>query len=159
MLQAAADVLPTAATLAASLGYGLLSSLIPVVNAELYIAGATAIVPRAQQLAMVIAFTAATMVGKTALYVVAERLVQTRSESVQAKVAKWVEQLQRRQALVWPAVFASALVGFPPLYPVTLAAGMLRIGVVGFFVVGCIGRFLRFSAITWAANGWVASWR
>lgn len=154
-----ADAIPTAAILAASLCYGLLSALIPMVNAELYIAGATAVVPRPHRLAMVIAFTAATMVGKTALYVLADRLVRTRPAAAQAQVGRWVEQLRRRQALVWPAVFASALVGMPPLYPVTLAAGVLRIGVVGFFVVGCVGRFLRFSAITWAASGWMASWR
>jgi len=158
MLPFAAMVLPSGATLAASLGYGVLSALIPVVNAELYIAAAAAIVARAQQPAMVCVFTAGTMVGKTALYIVSERLMRSRSAKTQAAVNVWIDRLHERRRIVWPVVLASAVVGLPPMYPVTLAAGMLRIGVVGFFVVGFAGRFVRFSVITWAANSWVATW-
>lgn len=144
--------------MAASLGYGVVSALIPVVNAELYIAAAAAVVPRVQQPVMIAIFTAGTMVGKTALYIASERVMRSRSPKTKEAVNAWAGRLHAKQGIVWPIVFASAVVGFPPMYPVTLAAGVLHIGAVGFFIVGYVGRFVRFSVITWAANSWVATW-
>ena len=158
MLPEPATLIPSAMTMAASLGYGFVSAVVPVVNAELYIVAAASVVPRAQQPVMVTIFTLGTMAGKMALYLLAARLVSSRSAKARAQVEQWVDRLRHRQGYVWPVVFASTLFGFPPLYAVTLAAGVLRISMVGFFVVGCIGRFARFSAITWASDGVGGMW-
>lgn len=158
MLPEPSSLVPSAMTLAASLGYGFVSAVVPVVNAELYIVAAASVVPQSQQPAMVGIFTLGTMAGKTALYLAAARLVRACSAAARAQVDDWVERLRRRSSYVWPVVFASTLVGFPPLYAVTLAAGVLRISMLGFFVVGCVGRFARFSAITWAADGVGGLW-
>lgn len=158
MLPEPSSLVPSAMTMAASVGYGFVSAIVPVVNAELYIVAAAAILPQSQQPAMVSLFSLGTMVGKTALYLLAARLVGSCPPTARAQVDRWVARLQHRQGYVWPVVFASTLLGFPPLYAVTLAAGVLRISLVGFFVVGCIGRFARFSAITWAADGVEGLW-
>jgi len=41
-------------------------------------------------------------------------------------------------------IFISAWIGIPPLYIVSIVAGMLRQSFVGFFFISLVGRILRF---------------
>ncbi len=94
MLPEPATLIPSAMTMAASLGYGFVSAVVPVVNAELYIVAAASVVPRAQQPVMVTIFTLGTMAGKMALYLLAARLVSSRSAKARAQVEQWVDRLR-----------------------------------------------------------------
>lgn len=132
----------------------MLSALVPVFNAEVYVVGAAALLPRAIQPMVVLLFTLGTMAGKAVLYLAAANVMRGSSSSLKSRVESWVEQLQRHRRYAWPLVFASALVGVPPFYAVSLAAGTLRLGLPSFLLLGSAGRFLRFSAITWAVKGW-----
>ena len=49
-------------------------------------------------------------------------------------------------------VGVSALVGLPPLYAVSLMAGVLRLPLARFMVVTAVGRVLRFALIFYAAR-------
>ncbi|WOP17950.1 hypothetical protein [Raineyella sp. LH-20] len=52
-----------------------------------------------------------------------------------------------------PLVFAAAVVGFPPLYPVVLVAGASPIPGWSFGLVMSLGRGLRFALLAWGGSG------
>jgi membrane protein YqaA with SNARE-associated domain len=52
-------------------------------------------------------------------------------------------------------VFASASTGFPPLAIVAVLVGQLRMSLTLFFVIGLVGRWLRFAAVLGGA-GWLS---
>ncbi len=151
--------LHSAATFGGALAYGALSSVVPAFSAELYIVGAAALVPRAMQPLLLLCFTIGTMAGKTFLYLAAERVVQRSPPRAKVKVESWVGQLQRHRRWAWLLVLVSAFVGLPPFYFVSLAAGILRLGLAGFWVFGSVGRACRFAAIAWAVEGLSWIWR
>ena len=143
-----------AAVLGSALGYGIVSAIVPVMNAEVYVVGATALVPSALWPALLVVFTIGTMLGKGFIFVSAERLTSRAAPRVRARIDRAVAMLQRRRAATWPIVFVSALVGLPPFYAVTVAGGMLRLGLVAFVVVGGIGRLLRFATLMYGVSLW-----
>jgi membrane protein YqaA with SNARE-associated domain len=49
-------------------------------------------------------------------------------------------------------VFTSAVIGVPPFYGVSLAAGALHMRLRSFLVGGALGRIVRFGAIAWGAR-------
>jgi membrane protein YqaA with SNARE-associated domain len=53
-------------------------------------------------------------------------------------------------AKVWGVVFASASLGLPPLYIVSIVAGMLRLAVVPYLAIATAGRGLRFAVVVLA---------
>ena len=139
---------------ASSLGFGVLSALVPVVNAEIWVAGAAALLPKSRYPAMLAFFTLGTMLGKGLVFVGAEKLAVKATPKVRARIERVSSLLHRRPALAWPVVFLSAVVGIPPYYPITIAAGILRMGLVMFFVVGYVGRLARFTAIAYGVSAW-----
>ena len=52
-------------------------------------------------------------------------------------------------------VFLSAASGFPPFAIVAVLAGQLRMSLTLFFVLGLLGRWLRFAAVLGGA-GWLS---
>jgi membrane protein YqaA with SNARE-associated domain len=46
-------------------------------------------------------------------------------------------------------VFVSSLVGFPPFYLVSVAAGALEMAFGPFLALGSVGRLLHFGVIAW----------
>jgi len=52
-----------------------------------------------------------------------------------------------------PLVFAAAVIGFPPLYPVVLVAGASPIPAWSFGIVMSLGRGLRFALLAWGGTG------
>lgn len=52
-----------------------------------------------------------------------------------------------------PLVFAAAVIGFPPLYPVVLVAGASPIPGWSFGLVMSLGRGLRFALLAWGGSG------
>jgi membrane protein YqaA with SNARE-associated domain len=140
--------------LLSALGYGALSAAVPAFNSELYVVGAAAVLPATLVPTMVLVFTLGTMVSKVGLYVAADRALRAAPEPVRARAEEWIRKLQARPVLIWPSVTASAIVGVPPFYPTSIAAGLLRIGLLRFCLIGGLGRLLRFGALTWAVDWW-----
>lgn len=133
-----------------TLGYCILSALIPVMNAEVYLLGASALLPRSLALPLVVAASAGQMIGKMVMYFAARGALRLPNARLQRAVATVHARYANRAAVDGPVLFSSAALGFPPFYIVTVAAGVLRIPVWRFLVVGLCGRLLRFGVIVLA---------
>jgi membrane protein YqaA with SNARE-associated domain len=136
------------------LGVGVLSALVPLVNIEVYLGarGAVASVHAIWVLALLAAL--GQMVGKVVWYYLgASSLswawVRRRMETPKAveRLERWRERTQKRPVVAGTLIFASAFSGFPPFAIIAVLAGQLRMSLVLFFVLGLLGRWLRFAAV------------
>ena len=134
-----------------SFAIAIVSGIIPIVNAELYLIGlvlALGSVPEALVLGVLIA--AGQMIGKGVLFQTARGaslLGEARRPKLAARLAHARTKLARWQSKPYSVTFVSAAVGLPPLYLVTLLAGVLNIRFRAFLLVGFAGRTLRFGTI------------
>jgi membrane protein YqaA with SNARE-associated domain len=145
------EQLGVAGTFLTTFAVCLVSAVIPIVNAELYLLGASALAPRAFVPALIIAAALGQMIGKGVMYYAGRGALTIRWARLQRLVASVEERYRRtgadRSALGGSVIFLSAAVGFPPLYVVSIACGMFRVPFALFFTVGVIGRLVRFGAI------------
>ena len=128
-------------------GFCVVSGLVPFVNAEAYLLGAAALAPTRFALPIVIAGTLGQMVAKVAMYGAGRGTLMLPGGRIQ----RWVEQARARygsyQRLGPGVILLSAASGFPPLYLVSIACGILRTSLPQFVVLGTVGRFIRFGAV------------
>ncbi len=139
---------------AAVLGVGVLSALVPLVNIEAYLSvrGSLAGVQSVWLLGFVAAL--GQMVGKLVWYYLgASSLswawVRRRMDTpkAQARLERWRTRTAERPLVAGVLVFLSAFSGFPPFAILSVLAGQLRMQVWLFFGLGLAGRWLRFSAV------------
>ncbi|MBA3780664.1 VTT domain-containing protein [Nocardioides sp. InS609-2] len=132
------------------------SALIPILNAEAYVAVAANTYP-----AILIASVAAVgqMVGKTLWYYAganAEKLpwIHARMDKPKSRASmeKWQERTQGRPWFTAALLFASAWAGIPPYAVMAALAGVLRVNFLVFLLTGLVGRFLRFWIVAAAAT-------
>lgn len=126
-----------------------IAGLIPLVNAEIFLAGLSMwAVKSPGQLPAIVAMAAVgQMSAKVILYYAGLGMFElptgkwrTRIERARGRLDKWREKPYFIYAL-------SASVGLPPFYLVSLAAGALRINFTLFCIIGFIGRVLRFAVV------------
>ena len=157
----------------ATFAYMALSALIPVFNAEAYLAGVAAtVVADADPLKLwllALLASAGQMVGKVVWYCAGRYALEwkwlkrrTSSPRWQANVAKWQRRIGDRSWLAALFLFASAVLGFPPFAIMSVLAGQLRVSAPVFVVTGLIGRTVRFGALLtgthWlTGTGWWSS--
>ena len=137
-------------TFAASFAVAIISGLVPVVNAELYLVGvvlAVGGIPEALLLAVIVAL--GQMVAKIVMYQAALRATNLgkRSPRLEPKIEKARAYVEKWRSKPLSVTFVSATLGLPPFYLVSLVAGMLQVPFRAFFIVGLIGRTLRFATI------------
>lgn len=156
----------------AALAFGLGSSVIPVLNAELY-AVATAAGGPAVAVASVVGVALGQTAGKVAVLVVVRRgmsgtwMTRRRRRRADADpvvdppavvpawrqtLARWSDTLLRqmdRPVVGGLVVLLSSVVGLPPLAAVTVLAGMRSLPLPIFTVAVGIGRVARFAALAW----------
>jgi membrane protein YqaA with SNARE-associated domain len=120
----------------------VVSSLVPVVNAELLLMGLALATPAAAPL-LVVVMAAGQMVGKSVLFLGGGRL--TRS-SLGGRLARWRLDGRTRRAGA-PLIGISAFTGLPPFYLVSVAAPALGVSFRTFLAVGLAGRLLRFGVL------------
>jgi membrane protein YqaA with SNARE-associated domain len=127
---------------------GLVSGLVPFVNAEAYLVSVSAFFPGATLGVVVAAATLGQMTAKCLLFLSGRGLLRL---SIRHRPANGLERvnafLRGSAARAAALVFVSALCGIPPFYVVTLAAGALGFPLGRFCVVGTLGRLLRFAAV------------
>ena len=128
----------------------VLSAVIPVLNAELYLLGAAALLPHTFALPLVVAGSVGQMAGKAVMYYAARGALHLPNARLQRAIATVHERYSNRAAIDGPVLFARASLGFPPFYIVSVAAGVLRIPVWRFLFVGLCGRLLRFGVVVLA---------
>lgn len=132
---------------AATIIVGVLSGLVPVVNGELFMLGAIELLadddlPGALAIALLMAI--GQMIAKVVLYQAARKAtdagtgrIARKLKEARVRVAKW-----RNKPLT--ILVLSAVLGLPPFYLVTLAAGILEIRFATFLWIGLLGRVVRF---------------
>jgi membrane protein YqaA with SNARE-associated domain len=127
-----------------------LGALLPFVNTEVYLIGAAALVPRALWPPLVVA-------GTVLLYYAGRGMVKLPWRRAQRGLASMQERMEARPTVGKLLYSVSAIVGLPPFYVTTLAAGAVGMNFVFFLVVGFVGRLIRFAvvvALPGVAKGW-----
>lgn len=135
-------------TLAAWFWSFVASAVLPWVNAELLM---VALLPTAaahgKLAALAAAAVAGQMAGKTAIYWMARggttRVARGRMAT---QMERWRPCLTSPSSAV-PLLFASAAIGFPPLFVLTILAGSLQMRFRLFFLASTVGRVVHFGAI------------
>ena len=123
-----------------------------MVNAELVIAAAAAAVPLGDRFLLVVACTVGQMIAKVSLYACARWLPARLPQRAIKRLDKASEKFKRMERVGWTLILASAFLGFPPFYVISLLAGAVRMNFVGFVIPGFVGRFARFGVIAYTAS-------
>ncbi len=146
------DPAGTVALLGSVLAGSFVSSLVPLVNAEVLAVGAAVLAPRRLGFAVALTVAIGQMVGKTLLYGAGTAGRRRSSE----RVARLIARIEERRNATHLTFFASAVLGLPPFYLMTLAAGAVGIRLPQFLVLGLLGRLLRFYLLVQVPH--VAEW-
>jgi membrane protein YqaA with SNARE-associated domain len=136
---------------AGSFVVAVISGIVPVVNAELYLIGVVLALGRTSE-ALVLAVIVALgqMISKATLYQAALGATcvgRRKSAKLDAKITRAREYAERWKTKPLSVTFVSATAGLPPLYLVSLVAGLLGVRFRAFVAVGFAGRTLRFATI------------
>lgn len=128
----------------------LIGSFIPLVNTELVVLGAAAVAPPGLTIPLILIASITQMMGKSVLYYAAAGLVTLPAGRWSDRLDRAIASAQRYTTGSTTLLFASATTGMPPFYLTSVASGALRLDFRRFFIVGLIGRTLRFSVIVMA---------
>ena len=126
------------------LAASVLSSLVPVVNAEALALGSALVAPAEMGLLIAVVITVGQVAGKLVLYRGGRGLGGSTAFRGSRRAAEMVERLASRPRLLRWTLFASASTGLPPLYVMSVAAGTMRLPIRTFLALCLAGRFIRF---------------
>lgn len=146
-----------------TVGFGALSALVPGIPIELWLGGVGALTDSVGVWTVALAASVGHSVGKLPWYALGRWSVgwpwmrrQLEKPAVGERYEALVQWMERHPAWGHATMFASAVVGVPPLAVFIVVAGQLRMSVVGAMVSMTVGRTLRFAAIlgafTWAVD-------
>lgn len=155
-----------------SLGYGLVSSVIPIFNSEAYLAAAQ--VSRiGGALATGLGVGVGQAIGKVGLFLAVrhgiswgfvQRLTRPKEPkpgrgprwrwlaAVRRASAKLVD-LMNRERFAAPVLALSALTGFPPIYPMPMILAPSRMATWLFCLIASVGMTIRFTLMALAFGG------
>lgn len=154
--------------LVTSVGYGTLSAVVPIANAEAYVA-ASQVARAAGPLWVALGIGTGQTIGKSLLFygvrrgrefpLVRQHRAVARTRPVgpaQAWLRSGLAQLltlvgRKRWGL--PITFVAAVVGLPPLYAVALLAGATTMRFGHFASIVFVGRVLRFLLVAYGVVG------
>jgi len=128
------------------------SGIVPLVNAELLVAGAAVAAPGIGVPLVAAVSAAGQMATKTLLYGMARWAPTKLPRRGREALARASGAVSSKGGTAGSVVFLSAAVGVPPFFGVSLAAGALGVRLRRFLINGTAGRVLRFGAIAWAAR-------
>jgi membrane protein YqaA with SNARE-associated domain len=159
---------PELVALLTSVGFGVVSAIVPVVNAEAYVVGSqvTAI---AGAVPIAVGVGIGQTFGKLILFLsvrqgrelpfIQHRRAESRRQPVSRSRARFRAGVARLLQLVgqkrWglPIVLLAAVVGLPPLYAVALLAGATTMRTHWFALVVLVGRVTRFVLLALGVGG------
>jgi membrane protein YqaA with SNARE-associated domain len=122
----------------------VVSSLVPVVNAEALALGSALVAPAGMGLTIALVIAGGQVMGKVVLYRGGRGLGGSTTVGGSRRASEMAERLASRPKLLRWTFFASACTGLPPLYVMAVVAGALRLPVRTFLALCLTGRFLRF---------------
>ena len=155
-----------------SVGYGLLSSLVPIFNSELYIV-ASQVGGFTEEITTAVGCAVGQTIGKVGTVLALRRggrsgLVRRLRERrerprkpvgrVRTKLRAWSDRLLGLLGGRWtgaPIAFLSACLAIPPLYAATLAVPATRMSVIPFSVAVLLGRMVLFLATAFGVSALV----
>lgn len=136
------------------LGVAFASALVPLVNIEAYLGVRGSVGGLESVWGLGFAAALGQMVGKVVWYYLgASSLswgwVRRRIETpkAMARLERWRARTHERPWFAGGLVLLSAFSGFPPFAILAVLAGQLRMSLTLFFVLGLLGRWLRFTAV------------
>jgi membrane protein YqaA with SNARE-associated domain len=126
----------------------ILSALLPWVNAELLMLSAVPLASsHASLMGLVAAVTMGQMTGKSVMYWISRNATGTYARRVRNAVEGLRTRLEGHPRAALGLVLVSALVGVPPFYAVSIAAGASGMRFGRFLAVGGFARFVHFAAV------------
>lgn len=151
-----------------TLGVCLISALVPVVNAELYLVALVTQQPQLPWWLVGLVAAVGQLLGKLVFYYAGRgslwlpaRVRRSADPHRRRRWSAWLTRFQQtcQARPVWTAgvLFLAATVGLPPLAATSFVAGVARISPGMFVVTGLVGRFIRFSTVA-AAPGLLGTW-
>lgn len=151
-----------------SAGFGVLSAVIPLANAEAYVF-ASQVARTAGPVWVALGLGTGQAIGKCLLFYGVRRgrelpLVRHRRAAARTRpvgpTRAWLRRalattlgLVGRKRWGLPITFVAAVVGLPPLYAVALLAGATRMRLLHFAAVVLVGRVLRFLLVAYGVGG------
>jgi len=143
----------------ALLGVGFVSALVPLVNIEAYLGVRGSVADVGAVWTLGLAAALGQMAGKAVWYYLGANALnwgwvrrKVETPKAQARLEKWRTRTQTKPLVAGLLVFLSAFSGFPPFAIVAVLAGQLRMNFGLFFVLGLVGRWLRFAAVLGGAE-------
>jgi membrane protein YqaA with SNARE-associated domain len=149
-----------------SIGYGVLSSVVPIFNSELYIV-VSQVGGFAAEVTTAVGCAIGQAIGKVGIVLALRRGSNSRlvrrlrerprkpARRFRTRLRAWSDRMLGLLGKRWwgvSIVFLSACVYIPPLYAVTLAVPATRMSVISFGVAVLLGRMLLFLAIAFGAS-------
>ena len=125
----------------------LLGGVVPVVNVEVYLLSVAVLAPHATVLPAALAAALGQMAAKSVLYLAGRGVLTLRFGRRFPQIEALRVRLQARRTGTDSVLLASALLGVPPFYLVSVVAGALRCPFDRFFALGCCGRVARFAVL------------
>jgi membrane protein YqaA with SNARE-associated domain len=148
------DIIAHVGIYGAAFVIGLVSSVVPLISAEIFVAVTCVTVTRDPVDVAVLGVLVA--LGQIAMKLPmyygsrgAGRLVRPDPAGRIARALRWIERkvIDRWRAYPTALTFVSATTGIPPFYALVLLAGAVELPAVKFLTVGTIGRIIRFVGI------------
>jgi membrane protein YqaA with SNARE-associated domain len=138
-------------------GAAILSALVPWVNGEVVMLSALPMAAAHGKLvALVLAVTLGQMIGKSTMYWLSRNASGAHARRVQGAVERWRSRFERHPHSALGVVLVSALVGFPPFYAVSIAAGAFKMPFGRFLAVGSVSRVAHFAIFAFLPH---VAWR
>ncbi len=137
-------------TYSVSMVVSLISGLVPVVNIEAYLVAVALFAPAWPGWPVVLIATAGQMAAKYVLYRSGRDGLRPRAGRHTERLERAGRALREHRAGTFSVVAASAFLGLPPFYAVSVMAGVLRLPLLRFMVVAGICRVARFAVVYYA---------
>ena len=127
--------------------YSVTAGVFPLLNVEIYLIAVAASAPSSALLPLIVAATAGQMVAKSLLYLTGFGLLHLPIRAARERIDRTADRLKTYRRGVWTLMLVSSFVGVPPFYVVSIAAGTLRLNFWLFFLIGTLGRLVRFAVV------------
>lgn len=138
------------AVVAGTFAYCLAGGVVPLLNAEVYIVAAGAKAPAEWAVPIILAATVGQMVGKSVTYWLGRGSLTLPWDAVTRKIEQARVAAKKYEKAEEAVTFLSAVVGFPPFYVISVAAGVVNMPFAKYLLIGTLGRLIHFAGLFYA---------
>jgi membrane protein YqaA with SNARE-associated domain len=133
--------------LAGTFLFSLVGGVVPFLNVEAYLVSVSALAPGASVWPVALAAALGQMAAKSLLYLGGRGLLRLPTGKTSARIEAATARLATAERRSLAIVTTSAVVGVPPFYAISVAAGVVRLRFAPFLALGLTGRLVRFAAV------------